>query len=129
MLSLDESSWRVTLYGIANSRWHMAMAAGRGLSRALPFCLALLALAPCNDNANQQAAQAAPPVTVAQPTRRTVTDWDEFTGRFDAIEQVLIRARVTGFVTSVEFKDGAIVKAGDLLYVIDPRQYEAVAEQ
>jgi RND family efflux transporter MFP subunit len=58
-----------------------------------------------------------------------VTDWDEFSGRFDAIEQVQIRNRVTGFVKSVEFKDGDIVHAGDLLYVIDPRQYEAVAEQ
>lgn len=58
-----------------------------------------------------------------------MTDWDEFTGRFDAIEQVQVRARVTGFVTSVEFKDGAFVKTGDLLYVIDPRQYQAVAEQ
>lgn len=77
----------------------------------------------------QQPTAGAPPVTVAQPTKRTVTDWDEFTGRFDAIEQVQIRARVTGFVTSVEFKDGAMVKSGDLLYVIDPRQYEAVAEQ
>ena len=81
------------------------------------------------DRPAQQPAAGPPPVTVAQPTKRTVTDWDEFTGRFDAIEQVQIRARVTGFVTSVEFKDGAIVKTGDLLYVIDPRQYEAVAEQ
>jgi RND family efflux transporter MFP subunit len=66
---------------------------------------------------------------VAQPTKRVVTDWDEFTGRFDAIEQVQIRARVTGFVTSVDFKDGAVVKTGDRLYTIDPRQYEAAAEQ
>ena len=79
--------------------------------------------------AKQAAAPPALPVTVAQPTKRTVTDWDEFTGRFDAIEQVQIRARVTGFVTSVDFKDGAIVKTGDLLYTIDPRQYEAAAEQ
>ena len=71
----------------------------------------------------QPPAASAPPVTVANPTKRTVTDWDEFTGRFDAIEQVQVRARVTGFVMSVDFKDGAIVKAGDLLYVIDPRQY------
>lgn len=81
------------------------------------------------DKPAQQPAAVAPSVTVAQPTKRVVTDWDEFTGRFDAIEQVQIRARVTGFVTSVEFKDGAMVKTGDLLYVIDPRQYEAVAEQ
>ncbi len=77
----------------------------------------------------QPPAASAPPVAVAHPTKRTVTDWDEFTGRFDAIEQVQVRARVTGFVMSVEFKDGALVKAGELLYVIDPRQYQAVAEQ
>nr|WP_246657984.1 efflux RND transporter periplasmic adaptor subunit [Afipia massiliensis] len=81
------------------------------------------------DKPAQQPAASAPPVTVAQPTKRTVTDWDEFTGRFEAIQQVQIRARVTGFVTGVEFKDGAFVKTGDLLYVIDPRQYEAAAEQ
>jgi RND family efflux transporter MFP subunit len=68
-------------------------------------------------------------VTVAQPIKRTVTDWDEFTGRFEAIEEVQVRARVGGFVNTVEFKDGAIVHAGDLLYIIDPRPFEAVALQ
>lgn len=86
-------------------------------------------LSGCGEKPQQQAAPAAPPVTVAQPTKRTVTDWDEFTGRFDPIEEVQVRARVGGFVTSVEFRDGAIVHAGDLLYVIDPRPFEAVAEQ
>ena len=90
--------------------------------------LAPLLLAGCGDKPAPQAT-AAPSVTVAQPTKRTVTDWDEFSGRFDAIQQVEIRARVTGFVMSVDFTDGAIVKVGDLLYTIDPRQYEAVAEQ
>ena len=79
--------------------------------------------------AAQQAAAAPPPVTVAQPAKRTVTDWDEFTGRFDAVEEVQVRARVGGFVTHVEFRDGAFVNAGDLLYIIDPRPFEAVAEQ
>jgi RND family efflux transporter MFP subunit len=88
----------------------------------------LLLVAGCGQK-TETAAPAPPPVTVAQPTKRTVTDWDEFTGRCDAVEEVQVRARVTGFVTSVEFKDGAIVKTGDLLYQIDPRQYEAVAEQ
>jgi len=90
---------------------------------------AALLLAGCDDKSKQAAAPPALPVTVAQPVKRTVTDWDEFTGRFDAVEQVQIRARVTGFITGVAFKDGAIVKAGDLLYTIDPRQYEAAAEQ
>jgi multidrug efflux system membrane fusion protein len=91
--------------------------------------LALLFLAGCGDKPSQPAAAAAPPVTVAQPTKRTVTDWDEFTGRFEAVEEVQVRARVGGFVTSVEFRDGAIVHAGDLLYVIDSRPFEAVALQ
>jgi len=86
-------------------------------------------LSGCGPSQKQQAAAPPPSVTVTHPVKRTVTDWDEFSGRFDAVEQVQIRARVTGFVTGVEFKDGAIVKAGDLLYTIDPRQYQAVAEQ
>lgn len=108
----------------------------RRLTGAFPLARSLsavtvtsaLLLASCSDKTPPQAA-APPNVTVAQPTKRTVTDWDEFSGRFDAIQQVQIRSRVTGFVTSVNFTDGAIVKAGDLLYVIDPRQYEAIAEQ
>jgi RND family efflux transporter MFP subunit len=86
-------------------------------------------LAGCGEKPAPQAGAAAPPVTVAQPVKRTVTDWDEFTGRFDAIEEVQVRARVGGFVTNVEFKDGDMVHAGDLLYIIDPRPFEAVAEQ
>jgi multidrug efflux system membrane fusion protein len=88
-----------------------------------------LALSACDNKPPQQAAPAAPPVTVAQPVKRTVTDWDEFTGRFEAVQEVQVRARVGGFVTSVEFRDGAIVRSGDLLYVIDARPFEAVAEQ
>jgi multidrug efflux system membrane fusion protein len=86
-------------------------------------------LSGCGDKPAQPAAVAAAPVTVAQPVKRTVTDWDDFTGRFEAVEEVQVRARVGGFVTSVEFRDGAFVKAGDLLYVIDSRPFEAVAEQ
>jgi membrane fusion protein, multidrug efflux system len=99
--------------------------------RALSWLAPLLALAlsACGDKPPQAAAPAAPPVTVAQPVKRTVTDWDEFTGRFEAMEEVQVRARVGGFVNSVEFRDGAIVRAGDLLYTIDSRPFEAVALQ
>ena len=90
---------------------------------------AALLLAGCDEKTKQASAPPALPVTVAHPTQRSVTDWDEFTGRFNAVEQVDVRARVTGFVMSVDFKDGVIVKKGDLLYTIDPRQYEAAAEQ
>src|SRR5882672_4077413 len=99
-----------------------------GALRPLIVLLAL-ALSGCGDKPPLQAAAAAPSVTVAQPVKRTVTDWDEFTGRFEAVEEVQVRARVGGFVTSVEFRDGAIVRAGDLLYVIDSRPFEAVALQ
>jgi len=91
--------------------------------------LLAVTLSGCGDKPPQQAASGPPPVTVAQPTKRTVTDWDEFTGRFEAVEEVQVRARVGGFVTSVEFRDGAFVNTGDLLYVIDARPFEAVAEQ
>src|SRR5258708_3658618 len=91
--------------------------------------LLALSLSGCGDKPPPQAAAAPLPVTVAQPTKRTVTDWDEFTGRFEAVEEVQVRARVGGFVTSVEFRDGAFVNTGDLLYVIDARPFEAVAEQ
>ncbi|QLL64240.1 efflux RND transporter periplasmic adaptor subunit [Sinorhizobium mexicanum] len=108
----------------------------RGSVRRLARCggapigiLLALTLAGCEEKAQSQAAPPPPPVTVAQPVKRTVTDWDEFTGRFEAIQEVDVRARVGGFVNSVEFKDGAIVRAGDLLYTIDPRPFEAVALQ
>jgi membrane fusion protein, multidrug efflux system len=91
--------------------------------------LLAVTLSGCGDKPPAQAAAGPPPVTVAQPTKRTVTDWDEFTGRFEAVEEVQVRARVGGSVNSVEFRDGAIVRAGDLLYVIDSRPFEAVAEQ
>src|ERR1700710_3301658 len=91
--------------------------------------LLAVSLSGCGDNPPPQAAAGPPPVTVAQPTKRTVTDWDEFTGRFEAVEEVQVRARVGGFVTNVEFRDGAFVSTGDLLYIIDPRPFEAVAEQ
>ena len=86
-------------------------------------------LSGCGESKPPQAAAAAPPVTVAQPVKRTVTDWDEFTGRFDAVQQVQIRPRVGGFITAVEFRDGAFVGTGDLLYLIDARPFEAVATQ
>src|SRR5438105_2030947 len=74
--------------------------------RGLVPLMVLLAvtLSGCGDKPPAQAAAAPPPVTVAQPTKRTVTDWDEFTGRFEAVEEVQVRARVGGFVTSVEFR-------------------------
>jgi len=100
------------------------------MRRFLPLVVLLAAgLSGCGEKPAPQAAAGPPPVTVAQPTKRTVTDWDEFTGRFEAMEEVQVRARVGGFVDSIQFKDGDFVKPGDLLYVIDSRPFEAVALQ
>ncbi len=70
-----------------------------------------------------QGAPPAPPVQISAPLAQRVTNWDEFTGRFEASEQVDVRARVSGFLDSLHFKDGDLVKKGDLLFTIDPRPY------
>src|SRR3954468_19238178 len=67
----------------------------------------------------------APQVTVAPAIERVVTDWDEFTGHFEAVNSVEVRPRVGGFVQRVGFVEGATVHQGDVLFVIDPRPYEA----
>jgi membrane fusion protein, multidrug efflux system len=65
------------------------------------------------------------PVTVSQPAARDIIEWDEYQGRMDAVEMVEVRARVTGYLQSINFKDGAEVRQGDLLFVVDPRPYHA----
>ena len=64
-----------------------------------------------------------------QPVLKEVTEWDDFTGRLEPIKSVEVRARVSGYLDSIHFKDGQVVKTGDLLFVIDPRPYEAEAER
>ncbi|KAA1179588.1 efflux RND transporter periplasmic adaptor subunit [Rhizobium tropici] len=70
-----------------------------------------------------QGAPPAAPVTVAKPIVRDVVDSDEFIGRFQAVDEVSVRSRVGGYLQEVHFKDGAIVKQGDLLFVIDQRPF------
>jgi RND family efflux transporter MFP subunit len=70
-----------------------------------------------------------PTVTVARPLVKQVTDWDEYTGRLAAVDSVKVRARVSGYLKSVHFKDGAFVSKGDLLFVIDPRPYQAALDR
>ena len=66
-----------------------------------------------------------PQVTTTKPTVKTITEWDEHTGRVAAVDSVELRARVPGYVQSIRFKDGAVVEEGELLFVIDPRPYRA----
>lgn len=99
----------------------------RAVLSALLLGTALAAFGPAVSQALAQAAPPAPPpVTVSQPLRREIVEWDEFTGQFAAIDYVEVRARVAGYLESIHFTDGQLVKKGDLLFVIDPRPFEAV---
>jgi RND family efflux transporter MFP subunit len=76
--------------------------------------------------AGQQAPAAPPPpaVTVAKPLVKDLVEWKDFTGQFEAVDSVEVRARVSGYLESINFTDGQIVKTGDLLFVIEPKPYE-----
>ena len=101
---------------------------GIRLKRVLLLLASALALggARC---ANEAPAPAAPAVEVAQPLVRAVVDWDDYTARIDAVDRVEVRARVSGYLESVNFTDGEIVEQGALLFVIDPRPYRAAMER
>jgi RND family efflux transporter MFP subunit len=71
----------------------------------------------------------APPVTVAKPVVKDIIERDDFIGRFEAVDQVDVRARVSGYLDKVHFQDGTLVKTGDLLFTIDPRPYQNALEQ
>ena len=92
---------------------------------ALAAAVLTLLLQGCRSEADAQAAAPAPQVTVAAALEREVQEWDEFTGRLEAVESVEVRPRVTGYIESVNFAEGSIVKKGDLLFVIDQRPYRA----
>ncbi|TMA45598.1 MAG: efflux RND transporter periplasmic adaptor subunit, partial [Deltaproteobacteria bacterium] len=94
----------------------------------LVACLTVVAAvaAGCGGGANVSALPP-PEVSVSQPVEEPVQETLEFTGRISAVDSVEVRARVTGYITKVAFTDGALVKAGDLLFEIDPREYQAAA--
>ena len=85
-----------------------------------------LALAGCAQPPAEGPAAAPPPVTVSYPVEREVTDYADFTARTAAVDSVELRARVSGYLDKVNFKEGALVKKGDVLFEIDPRTYQAV---
>jgi RND family efflux transporter MFP subunit len=98
-----------------------------------PKIAALLALATlvasCGEQKQQAGGQPPPAVTVAKPQKRTVVDYDEYVGRFAAINSVEIRARVSGYLDKLHFKDGQVVKQGDLLFTIDKRPFQNTLDQ
>lgn len=90
--------------------------------------IAMAIVSGCNnaDSPDGKPPQGPPPnVKIAQPLNQSVTEWDEYTGRIEAMESVDIRSRVSGYLDKVNFKDGEKVKKGDLLFVIDPRPFKA----
>lgn len=99
---------------------------GRSVQAGLARIAALL---PIGRKADSAPPAALAEVTVSQPVGRRVIEWDEYTGRFDAVEAVEVRARVSGYLAEVKFTDGEDVKAGDLLFLIDPRPFERALDQ
>jgi multidrug efflux system membrane fusion protein len=94
------------------------------------FAAAVLLLWAAADPTIVSAQNAPPPipVTVAAPVAKRITQWDEYWGRFEAVERVDVRARVSGFIEQLHFKDGAMVKAGDLLFTIDKRPFQIAVD-
>jgi len=99
--------------------------------RRFAYCLVLLApLAACGQPASQQAAAPPPPVvSIANPATRTVTERDEYVGRFVAVDTVNVNARVSGYLDKIHFTDGQPVKEGDLLFTIDQRPFKVALDQ
>jgi membrane fusion protein, multidrug efflux system len=100
---------------------------GRLIVPALAF--AATALSACSQTAAQPGPPPAAKVTVARVLAREVTEWDEFTGRLEAVNTVAIRPRVSGYVSAVRFAEGAIVRRGDLLFQIDARPFQAQVDR
>jgi membrane fusion protein, multidrug efflux system len=93
---------------------------------------ALFAMMAALSSCNQQPQAPAPPplpVTIAKPVQKDIIEWDEYTGRTDAVESVNITPRVSGYIDNITFKAGDLVNKGDLLFVIDPRPYQAALDQ
>jgi RND family efflux transporter MFP subunit len=102
------------------------------MKRPISLLAVAATLAACKPAADPQAGMQAPPpptVTVANPIKQKVTEWDEFTGRLEAAESVRLYSQVTGYLQSIHFQDGSEVKKGQLLFQIDPRPFQASLNQ
>jgi RND family efflux transporter MFP subunit len=97
------------------------------MKRAAALLALVLALAQCGES--KPPAPPPPQVTVAKPEQRTIVDYDEYVGRFVAVDAVEIRARVSGYLEEIHFRDGQLVKAGDLLFTIDKRPFQNTLDQ
>lgn len=100
-----------------------------GLRRVTGLPLVMAVMLGCQSASQDVAAPAPPLVTITRPQQREVIEWDEYTGRLQAIDSVEVRAQVSGFLQAIHFEDGAMVEKGALLFVIDPRPYEAAFQR
>jgi len=98
------------------------------LSICRQLFVAAAALALAATPALAQGGPPAMPVGVAEPTAKRVTQWDEYSGRFEAVASVEVRARVSGFIDKLHFRDGQLVNVGDPLFTIDKRPFEIAVE-
>jgi RND family efflux transporter MFP subunit len=97
------------------------------LSGSVRFALAIamtLVLSGCPNEEQAGGPPPAPKVTVAKPVVKNIVEMDDFTGRFEAVDIVDIRSRVSGYLDKIHFEEGTLAKAGDLLFTIDPRPYQ-----
>jgi RND family efflux transporter MFP subunit len=96
------------------------------VSHRIPTILFLTLLAACSGQSSQEASPPPPmEVPVATVLEREISEWDEYTGRLEAVETVEIRPQVSGYLQQVNFEEGRDVRKGDVLFVIDPRPYQA----
>jgi membrane fusion protein, multidrug efflux system len=101
---------------------------GRSFATVVLSVLTGLGLLSCHKPAPPPESQP-PPVTIAKPVQKEIVEWDYYTGRTEAVESVNITPRVSGYIDNITFKAGDLVNKGDLLFVIDPRPYQATLDQ
>ncbi|QIB35397.1 efflux RND transporter periplasmic adaptor subunit [Ancylobacter pratisalsi] len=96
---------------------------------AIVTVVGVLSLAACSEQQAPPPAPQAPQVTVAKPISRNITDYDEYVGRFAAVDLINMYARVSGYLASINFTDGQLVNKGDLLFTIDKRPFQIALDQ
>jgi multidrug efflux system membrane fusion protein len=99
------------------------------LRLAAALAAAVIMLAGCARRTPDAAGPDPAPIPVSKPVVRQVTDFVDFTGRTDAVQSVDVRPRAAGYLVKMPFEEGTEIKAGDLLFVIDPRPYQAQLDQ
>ena len=127
MLATESNKESVTLFE-PKAMIDIPEATARQVFFAVAAAFSIVVLSACDSSTNAKPANQTPPpavVTVAQPIAKDVLEWDEYTGRLEAVQTVEVRPRVSGYISQINFKEGSKVKKGDLLYVIDPRPFIA----